>query len=479
MRPAVATKIRDIATRLRGERGFALPTTMLMLIAAFAIVSVGVVSAINTQRGSVRDQSTKSAVQLAETGVNQALLHFNRIPPSPTNACSPVSGTLPSGGWCPAMTGSDPGGGTYSYQVRICDVTGSCPPASGKPPYSLEVVGTGTRGGAVRRVEVRAHSVSGQPVFGDYQVKAGEGITLDSNSRIHAGTATNGDIVLSSNAKQCGQASVGPGHQLQQAGDNSYFTDPQCTAPNTTVLEDEIFLPRPNQGDVGPPTNNNSNTNFFAVDTASGNKAAACWSGWKANGASGSCGTRELELGNNSAVTLNGTRYSFCKLTMSSNSALYVAADQQTVIYFDSPEACGYSDGVVQIEMASNTRITSNAGAGGVANPVQLIFMGSDQQPSEEGFLHTTLHLSSNTDINAACEQNFVVYAPRSDIVLNSNSTYCGALAGKTIHLDSNADVRTNGASQGFIIPYTSPHYEMDRFLECSATTVSPPNSEC
>jgi len=173
-------------------------------------------------------------------------------------------------------------------------------------------------------------------------------------------------------------------------------------------------------------------------------------------------------------VTLNGTRYSFCKLTMSSNSALYVAAGQTAAIYFDSPEACGYSDGVSQIDMASNTRITSNTNS-----PVQLLFMGSDKQPSDTGFLHTTLHLSSNTDINAACEQNFIVYAPRSDIVLNSNSTYCGALAGKTIHLDSNADVRTNGASDGFIIPYTSPHYEIDRFLECSATAANPPNSGC
>ncbi len=470
-RRASASNIRKIAARLRSQRGFALPTTMLMLIAAFGVVSVGVVAAIGAQKGTVRDQSTKSAVQLAETGVNQALLHFNRIAPSPTNACSPVSGTPPSGGWCPAITASDPAGGTYTYQVRVCDATPSCPPAAGEPPYSLEVVGTGTRGDAIRRVEVRAHSVSGHPIFGDYQVKAGEGITLDSWSRIHAATATNGDIVLSDNAKQCGQASVGPGREFLQAGGDSYFQDPDCTAPNATVLEEEIFLPRVNQGDAAT---NNDNSNFFAVDTASGNQAAACWSGLRANGTNGTCGDRELDIGSNSAVTLNGSRYSFCKLTMSQNSALYVAANQSTVIYFDSPEACGYSDGAIQIEMASNTRITSNTGS-----PVQLLFLGSDVQPGEDGFLHTILHLSSNTDINAACEQNFVVYAPRSDIVLNSNSTYCGALAGKTIHLDSNADVRTSGASQGFIIPYTSPHYTVDRFRECSATAASPPNGEC
>ena len=64
-KPARAFNIRGIAWRLRAESGFALPTTMLMLLAAFAVVSVGVASTVSVQSGTVRDQSTKSAVQLA------------------------------------------------------------------------------------------------------------------------------------------------------------------------------------------------------------------------------------------------------------------------------------------------------------------------------------------------------------------------------------------------------------------------------
>jgi len=396
--------------------------------------------------------------------VNQALLHFNRIPPSPTNACSPVSSTGPSGGWCPAVSATDPTGGTFTYQVKVCDATGACPPATGKPPYSLQVVGVGSTGNVIRRVNVRGHSVSGNSVFGDYQVKAADDITLDSNARIHAGSATNGDIVLSSNAKQCGNASVGVGHEMQQAGSNSYFQDPNCTVPNTTVAQQQIVLPPVNQGDV---VTNNNNSNLFSRDLASGNQGSACWSGQDADGTAGTCGTRHLDVGTNSSVTLTGSKYSFCKLTMSSNSSLFVASGQTTAIYFDSPENCGYSSGVVQIDMASNTRISSNDGL-----PVQLLFVGSTSRATE-------LHLSSNTDINASCVQNFVVYAPLSDIVLNSNSTYCGALAGKTLHLDSNADIRTNAASQAFTIPNTAPHYSIDRFVECTAATANPPNAGC
>jgi hypothetical protein len=154
---------------------------------------------------------------------------------------------------------------------------------------------------------------------------------------------------------------------------------------------------------------------------------------------------------------------------MSSNSSLIVSSGHTISIYFDSPEACGYSSGVTQLDMSSNTRITTNDG--GPAQ-VQLLFVGSTTRA-------TNLLMSSNTDINASCVQNFVVYAPLTDIEMNSNSTYCGALAGKSLHLDSNADIRTNANSQGFIIPPTAAHYTWDRFVECTAATASPPNTGC
>jgi hypothetical protein len=454
--------VRKLKQLIRADGGFALPTTMLMLLAAFSIVSVGIVATANIEHGSIRDRGTKSAVQLAQTGVNTALLHFNRIDPA-------TVGCTVGAGWCQGPTFTDPAGGTYTYQMQLLPYppTPGCN-SSATVPYSLEIVGTGTNRGATQRVDELAHSASGVPVFCEYQVKAGKDITLDSNAQIHAGTAAGGDISLSSNAKQCGVASVGVGHQFSQAGSDSYFQDPNCTVPNSTVGQEDINLPPVNQGDV---TTNNNDSNFFGADLVSGNKASACWSGRNADASTGSCGTRHLNVGTNSTVTLTGQKYSFCKLTMDSNSSLLVAApatgSSATYIYFDSPENCGYSSGTVQLSMDSNTRISSNDGS-----PVYLLFVGSTSR-------QTVINLNSNTDINAACQQNFLVYAPLSDIDLNSNSTYCGALAAKNIHLDSNADLRTNGISQGFTPPNTPPHYSVDRFIECSATPASPPNTGC
>ena len=53
-----------------------------------------------------------------------------------------------------------------------------------------------------------------------------------------------------------------------------------------------------------------------------------------------SAGTRQLTIDHNSSLTLTGHMYSFCKLTLNSNSAIYIAAGQTVNIYFDSPEHC-------------------------------------------------------------------------------------------------------------------------------------------
>jgi hypothetical protein len=444
---------------MRREDGFALPTTLLMVLAAFAVVSVGVTASINTQRGVVRDQGTKSAVQVAEAGVSAALLHYNRIPPSETNPCSPVTTSGPGGGgWCQSISGTF-NGAPYSYQVH--------PYTDGTGKFIIDVVGTSTVNGASRRVAVRASASSSWSVFADYQVKAGDWIHMDSNAEIRAGAATNGDIVLSSNARQCGQASVGIGKQMQLTGNAHYYQNHECSTPSSVVNEEELILPSVNQGDAAT---NNNNSYFFGTNlVTSGKKRDACWNGRKADGTTGSCGTRHLDLSSNTAVTLAGGKYSFCKLTMSSNTALYVAAGAAATIYFDSPEACGYSSGVVQLDMASNARISPTEG--GSAN-VQLLFVGSETR-------QTQVHMSSNTYIPAACEQNFVLYAPLTDITLNSNSTYCGGLAGKTLHLDSNARVWIPAGGVNFELPTTAPHYELERFVECTAVPQTTPDAGC
>ena len=439
-------------TTIRREDGFAVPTAMLMLLAATSIVTVGVMSSVRTQSGTTRDQNTKSALPQAEAGVEQALLHFNRIQVS-ANPCSPVSVTGPdASGWCGPVTGGFDEG-AFTYYAR--PLTGG----------ELEIVSTGDYNGVTRRVYASANSSSGQQVFAEASTLSQDGMHLDSNAEIRSNVATNGGIQLDANSKICGAANVGIGKELGTSSNAQHFNDPNCTVAGGAG-EEELSLPAVNQGDAATV---NDNGRFFAQDLVSGQKADACWNGVRANGSSGSCGTRELSVSNNSAVTLGGAKYSFCKLTMSSNSALYVQAGATVVIYFDSPEACGYQSGTVQLEMLSNTRISSTPGS--PAN-IALLFVGSSSR-------QTQINLNSNTAANGTCSSNFVVYAPRSDITLNSNSTYCGGIAGKTLELDSNAKVLSHGDASSYVLPGTPPHYELSRFVECTAQATAQPGTGC
>lgn len=461
--------LRDrILRRLASEGGFAVPTVMLMTVAALGMASVAVTTSVGGQQGAVRDQGGKAALAVAESGIDQALLHYNRgVAP-----CTPAT----EGAWCGPVTGMSVNGGSVSYWARLASGS-SC--QVGNEVECVEIVSVGTTpNGEARRVNVFASTVStdasgGPGPFATAGVLSLNDMVMDSNSKIHTGTATNGNLTLKSNAKQCGQASVGIGKKMTLESNGAYYSDAQCKSKYSTVWNQELTLPPVNQGNA---TTVNDNGRFFAQDVVSGNKADACWNGKTAEGKSTSnCKTRELRVDSNSSLTLSGSVYSFCKLTLSSNAALYIAAGANVTIYFDSPEACGYSSGATQLDLSSNSRITAATG-----NPISLamLFVGSDTR-------QTKIQLNSNTSVNGPCEQNFVIYAPRSDVDLDSNSRFCGAIAGKSVHLDSNAEIwAASGSSKfnlpGVEIPETAAHYTPYRFVECSGQApANAPSTGC
>lgn len=459
---------RRLRRRLAPEAGFAVPTVLLMTVAALGIASVGVMASIQGQSGTVRDQGSKTALAVAESGVSQAMLFYNRG----SEPCAPEA----EGEWCGPVTGMSVNGGEVTYWTREasgeeCEV--------GNEVECVEIVSTGTVGGVTRRVDVMASTLStsgssGGGPFVSAGVLSKETMTLDSNSEIHTGTSTNGGFYLYGNAEQCGPASVGIGKQMKLEQNAEWHSGVECDGPELDpedVAEQEVTLPSVNQGDAAE---NNDNHRFFDEDTVSGNLGHACWDGFKASGKSGSCGERELVVEHNSSVTLGGSVYSFCKLKLLSNSNLFIEEGANVTIYFDSPENCGQSSGVTQLDLRSNSRITT---VDGESTGVAFLFVGSET-------LETNIQLNSNTDVDGPCDLNFVIYAPLSDIDLDSNSKFCGAMAGKSIHLDSNSEIWSSSETEGFElpgveIPETAAHYTPYRFVECVAGTASPPDAGC
>ncbi|MDQ3727977.1 MAG: hypothetical protein M3355_00145, partial [Actinomycetota bacterium] len=78
-----------------GETGFAVPTVLFMILGAFSVAMVAAVVSVSAQRGTVRDADTKTALAVAEAGVSEALLRYNRVPTTGVNTCVvSTAGTL-------------------------------------------------------------------------------------------------------------------------------------------------------------------------------------------------------------------------------------------------------------------------------------------------------------------------------------------------------------------------------------------------
>src|SRR5690349_22390636 len=150
--------IRDLR---RNERGIAVPTALMALVASFAIASVAVMSTVDVQQGTKRDHDSKEAIAAADAGANIALLRLNRYLPSMTTAhpCIGPNGEYQTAvsGWCPATTTESVGGATYSYVVSAYAGTGT----------PLNVVSVGSSGTVKRRVNVALTTTKGKGVFAD------------------------------------------------------------------------------------------------------------------------------------------------------------------------------------------------------------------------------------------------------------------------------------------------------------------------
>lgn len=427
------------------EDGFAMVAVIGVMVVALAFASTAAIAAVNSLQGTVRDEDSKAALAAADAGAATALARQNTIAGSGESSCLEpgVGGVLvstsPGGdGWCAPVSGSIDGG-TYSYQVE--------PAVDGE----IRVVATGNSDDVERRIEVTASNSSPASVFAESSLLGLNSLYMDSSAVAHANAASNGAITLESNSQLCGAASVGIG---EAPPDPANHGGEDCAEPSYPVIEAQLSLPAVQQGDV---VTNNTNGRLFTEDLISGNANKVDWDPV----------TRVLELGSNVAVTLGGANYSFCRIKLGSNSTLFVAGGATVRMFFDAPEACGNEQ--VPLEMASNSQITATSGD---PTHISMLFVGSDTISSQ-------ILLNSNTQPNNSCSSDFVIYAPKTDISVNSNVTYCGAIAGQSIELASNTVIQASSQSSSFELPGAGPHYVADRFVECTVTSPGATGEGC
>jgi len=453
--------VRDLR---RNESGMAVATALVAMTVAFTFASGAVVYSVNTQHGTIRDHDAKEAIAAADAGANVALMRMNQFSKavSTANPCIGVSGGVlvvakaEADGWCPQLTGTV-GQATYAYRVgptvAACGSSTSC------------VVAVGTSSGVSRRVEVTLGTSTVGGAFSRAGVLGQDDITLDNNANIRVGVGTNGNIKLSNGSSICGDIRRGVGKKLTFENSSSQCGGYVKTEGNETLPQVSSFMP----SDIATNNSNYRLVRCTGTNIPSGCQSDSYTKGWEST-TPWNATTRTIEPAQNSSLTLTGGDYFICRLNLGNNAHLIMGAAATVRIFFDTPENCGAQAGSTwePIKVENNADITSSG------------YQTSSGQYTVPG-LYVTGSASIATEIsfsNNSGSNQFVLYAPNSNLYFENNATYKGAIAGKTVYFSNHAKVEQD---PGFEPPKLggSTIFARQAYIECTGATASPPNANC
>jgi hypothetical protein len=460
----------------RNESGMAVATALMAMTVAFSFAGAAVVYSVNTQHGTIRDHDSKEAIAAADAGANVALMRMNQFSKAVSTAspCVGISGSLlvpkqaEPDGWCQQLTGTV-GNATYSYRVgpstTACSVSTSC------------VVSVGTSNAVSRRVEVTLGTSSVGGILSKAGVIGDEDITLDNNADIRVGVGTNGNVKLSNGASICGDIRRGTGKKITFENSSSQCSGYVKTEGNETLPAVSSFMPEGLASSWGDDKRLVKCTTLTATtrtpESCQSDSYSKSWgttTPWNGNAATN---PRTIEPAQNSTLTLTGGDYFICRLYLGNNSHLIMGDGATVRIFFDTPENCGMKPGEAQIMVENNADITSSGyqASEGKYALMGLYVMGSAAIP-------TKIVFSNNSNGKTEEGDQFILYAPNSNVYMENNATFKGAIVGKTVYLSNHAKVIQD---EGFEPPNIggSNLFSRQSYVECTGATASPPNANC
>lgn len=449
-----------IRTRLREERGIALPVAVSMLFMIAGLATVTVRAAISSEHASLRDRNTKQAIQAANAGLEAAMYRTNLMQPGSLQCVleqvsngSLIVTDVEANGWCAEQT-EDLGNG-QSYAVRVS--AGSSLHVNGQSLVQRKFVSTGAANGVQRRVMLRSNAATGEPVFPQgYAGVSLDGLDLPNSVQVQGGVGSNGDILLRNYAYVCGNVTPGPGKSVQIRNNASV-----CPTGSTTPAQQSFNLQPVDQGDA--PTNNDNARIGDPPQPTSLDPCTDCGDiTWNP-------ATRVLRLGNNSTLTLGGGVYSFCSIEIENTAQLKVAARPLGTgirIFVDSPESCGGA-GMGSVTVRNSATILN---LNSDPTTFQLYLVGSSA-------ISTALAFDG---IDFAAALVMAVYAPFSTIRIRGSSQLSGAIASKAIDLQNSASLTYHQRIEDITTGSPLRLYRPEQYLECTAVpTGTLPDSDC
>ena len=448
---------------LAGERAIALPIALAVLASVAGLATVAARAAVVTQHQAHRDTNAKRAIQAALSGLNAAAYRTNLLQPGDQQCVvqNPTTGALglaavQADGWCSPETETLSDGASYS--MRVSSAT-SVSGGGGQSLLERKVVATGTSNVVTRRTEMVMRAAEAPASFPlDYALVSKNSFSITNSAIATGAVASNGDIAISNNGLVCGNATPGPGKAVSLTNNGS-----MCTPSSTSPAAVPFNFPPVDQGSAAT---GNDNARITGAKSGTGTPRDTC-SGC-AN-ISWNAATRVLQVANNSSLTLTGNVYSFCRLTVTNNGTLRIAARSTPLrIYIDSPESCGGSTGMGSVSVTNNGLI-QNLNTGPAT--LQLYVVGSTS-------VNTTVTIGNNGSSGAGT--TLFVYAPNSAATLDNNSYLTGSVIAKSITFGNNARITYDASVKSLASGSSTPIYSQETYKECaSAQTGTAPDSGC
>lgn len=456
---------RRLRALAQSEEGIALPLALLAMIATMALAGAAVLSSIDVQQGSNRDNNAKNAIAAADAGANVAMLRLNRYADTLSNASGQnclgvdVEGKLvvtgAVSGWCPPIQ-ETVGSATYSYRVSAM-FAGSV----------MSVVSTGTAGSVSRRVAVTFTAESVDQILKEEGLIGGSGIKIPGNPSVRVNVGTNGSIETSGTSWEiCGNARHGVGETGPEESELSCEGEEE--ERNISLPPVSSFMP----AEIATENSNNRlmQCTYISVEPEERDPLEC-----ERDDFSGGDRTAtvpfdpeklSVTLSGHETLTLGGEDYWLCQLTLSGSSHLIMSAESHVRIFFDTPEDCGLKEGEPQIKLSGNTNIEAtgyNPELGVYAMPGFYLLGGQT----------SVVELGGTTGSNQV-----LVYAPESEIKISGNSTYKGVIAAETLEVNGNPTFEQDSGFEPAQIPGATV-YSRQSYIQCSGNMVVVPNEEC
>lgn len=445
---------------LDDQRGVALPVALAVLFAVATLAAIAARSGVTANTQSFRDRNVKRAIQAALAGVDATIYQMNLLEPAEKECVVRGAGgalqvsPAPVSGWCSAQTESLDSGAAYS--VEASQSTQLRMNSNGQYVTFRKIVSTGTVNGVKRRVYVTVTSPSGTPLFPKgYAGVSLSPISFGNSVTINGALGSNGDITLSNTARVCGAVTPGPGKKLTLNQSAS-----QCAGYPKVAAQQPFVLSPVNQRGA-------STTNDNGRICAAGPSSDPCTN---TGGMSWNPATRVLSMGNQSTLTLTGNTYSFCRIQMSQQAKIIIAARDVTRplrIYMDSPQNCGGGAGMGSVVLGQGASIVNMN-----ADPASFMLLAVGS---------TTIATIIDLGQTGSPDPDIVmgIYAPYSTVILRNSVKLRGAVAAKTLQMENSSSITYDSLVESFSED-TSTFYQRSDYVECTnVKTGSAPDTGC